>query len=611
MAGKIARPKYSGFIPVGGGVDEYHDPLEVDKDRCVSSVNFHLDGGKAMRRPGRRLWGPSFDSKFRGVHEYVDTDGTSRLFVSNNGQLWNVTSSAKTGLASVADEDLHFHTLRGKCFYNGAGTQKKVVATTVSDVGLDKPSSAPSVATGAAGNLSGSYSVRVTYVIETSGVRDYESDPCDASGSVTLASQQLSVTSIPTSGDSRVNARYIYRTSAGGAKYYYDGKISDNTTTTYTSTIADASLGDEVETNHDQPVQGSISEGCNERMFWIVGSKLYFSEVARTEAYLEYSAPTSFYELPNNGKGNALRRLYNRESGREDLYIFQEDAIVILPSGDPRNPLHTVRRNIGCVQHDTVVEYNDMLVFLTNKKTVGAVSGGAYLDLSTRGPTKSISGLLNQSGCRASIVFDHYYAITGRSDGGKLYNHVIWLCDLRTVRPVQQGMANASWFSWTLDAEYLMQREDGTVLAFDGNTRRIYELSFTYKNDEDSTGGTYSNFTATRRTKNFYGTSLMATKQPKVLALHGDFERQVSVVPYAWRNRDQTEMTYAVVEAAFVMGVSLMGTPTTTKKNKLEAAVPSAVVGNTFSFEIKSEREDFFFTLAGIEFSYISFARML
>lgn len=54
---------------------------------------------------------------------------------------------------------------------------------------------------------------------------------------------QVSLTSIPTSGDARVTKRHLYRTTAGGTLYKRLATINDNVTTTYTDNIADADLG--------------------------------------------------------------------------------------------------------------------------------------------------------------------------------------------------------------------------------------------------------------------------------------------------------------------------------------------------------------------------------
>lgn len=53
----------------------------------------------------------------------------------------------------------------------------------------------------------------------------------------------VTLTSLPVSADSRVTGRKLYRTIAGGSTYLLVGSIGDNTSTAWTDTVADASLG--------------------------------------------------------------------------------------------------------------------------------------------------------------------------------------------------------------------------------------------------------------------------------------------------------------------------------------------------------------------------------
>jgi len=57
--------------------------------------------------------------------------------------------------------------------------------------------------------------------------------------------QQMSLSSIPTSGDARVTKRRIYRTVPGGSVFKFLTTINDNSTTTYTDNTASESLGAE------------------------------------------------------------------------------------------------------------------------------------------------------------------------------------------------------------------------------------------------------------------------------------------------------------------------------------------------------------------------------
>ena len=85
----------------------------------------------------------------------------------------------------------------------------------------------------------GIHRYRTTYVTATG-----ETDGGLMSAPITIGSTQTkaNVTNIPTGGD-LVTARKLYRTEAGGTDYLLLATISDNTTSTYTDQIPDASLG--------------------------------------------------------------------------------------------------------------------------------------------------------------------------------------------------------------------------------------------------------------------------------------------------------------------------------------------------------------------------------
>src|SRR5581483_6100628 len=83
----------------------------------------------------------------------------------------------------------------------------------------------------------GNYSYKVTYVTDNG-----ETTASSASNTITTGGGNNRATvTIPT-GPTGTNARYIYRTAVGGSTYYFLAQILNNTTTSYTDSIADASL---------------------------------------------------------------------------------------------------------------------------------------------------------------------------------------------------------------------------------------------------------------------------------------------------------------------------------------------------------------------------------
>lgn len=130
--------------------------------------------------------------------------------------------------------------------------QAFIGAADVGSLSFCAAQSTPAAPTGTAsatsGNLNGAYywkTVLITGFLQSDGsffVSGFA--PSAASAQATVSSKQANITSIAT-GAAGTIGRAIYRTAAGGAAgtEKYVGVIWDNTTTTFTDNIADASLG--------------------------------------------------------------------------------------------------------------------------------------------------------------------------------------------------------------------------------------------------------------------------------------------------------------------------------------------------------------------------------
>lgn len=610
--GGMTKRKATPWIPLDGGVDEYHDSFRMDDNRLQSAVNVHIQDGKLMRRPAKRLFNSAFASGFNGVHEYIDSDGSARLLVASGGTVYEVDSVNKTARDTVTDELLRFSTFRNVCYYNGANTQRKIIKTTASRIGIVAPSSAPTLGTTGTG-LTGSYGYKYTYAIEDSGVLKWESNPSPGA-SVTLTNQSGTV-QCSASADSRVTHRYIYRTTAGGAIYAYVGKIADNLAgSTFTDNVGDALLGAMLETNHGSPVSGTICVGCNERLFWIVAEKLAHSEQAHTDSYLEYQQPVDYFHyLTKGGLGTGIKPLYNANTGREDLIVFQGRTMHVLPSGDALQPLVTISQSIGCVQHDTIAEYRGGLVFLSSDYRVQYYTGGRILDISSRNWPVSLGAGLDLSNCRGSVIFGHYYALTMRNDATKIYKNCVWVCDLNTVKLSEDdpNFAVATWFRWDIEAEYLIERADGTVLAFDNLNNQIWSLIFTSQQDEDLAGGTYTPIAGDAKTKRF-NFGLFSRFRANMLRIKGTQSQAITVnLGYGDEYSSEASSVSAVKGGyQFIMGTNVMGDRTSTIASQVEASLPVQVAGNWIEFSFSKSLVDEVFYISGIQFSRTVFERV-
>ncbi len=138
----------------------------------------------------------------------------------------------------------------GIAVYSPPATEPVTMAEVMAHLRMDASNQEPApgamtaalIAPAAAGNVdNGAHRYLATFVTATG-----ETQAGAVSGAVTVvdktANGKVTLTAIQTGG-AGVTARKLYRTAAGGSVYMLLATIADNTTTTYTDNIADASLG--------------------------------------------------------------------------------------------------------------------------------------------------------------------------------------------------------------------------------------------------------------------------------------------------------------------------------------------------------------------------------
>jgi hypothetical protein len=169
-------------------------------------------------------------------------------------------SDIKTGL--TANQKFDFVTYKGKLYcFNGEDSNLVYDGTNMTNMGCPVPGSVPTTSL-ISGSLTGTFKYKVTYLYD--GYQ--ESNPSEESSAATPSGQGVRVT-IPVSSDPRVTARKIYRTQNGGEIFYYVETVNNNTATTCDDTTADADLGDEVSTNHDEPRIAKMAILHKDRIF--------------------------------------------------------------------------------------------------------------------------------------------------------------------------------------------------------------------------------------------------------------------------------------------------------------------------------------------------------
>lgn len=134
--------------------------------------------------------------------------------------------------------------------YSAPATEPVTVAEVMTHARIDADNQepAPGVITVALGSGVGNVDNGAHRYLCTFVTANGETQAGDISAAVTVVDKsvngKVSLSSIPIGG-SLVTSRKIYRTAAAGTAYLLLATIADNTTTTYTDNIADASLGAE------------------------------------------------------------------------------------------------------------------------------------------------------------------------------------------------------------------------------------------------------------------------------------------------------------------------------------------------------------------------------
>lgn len=278
------------------------------------------------------------DGRFR----VFDTAGTSTY--SFNGAF---TSSAVLAyLPSFADaNNLSF-------MANGVDT-RKFNGTVIQQFGIIAPTTAPTLAGGAAGNHNGTYEARVTYYDSTTG---HESSAGLTSATVTVANKQISWTNIPVApflgpGDG-VDSRKLYiRNTATQANFYFVATIADNTTTTYTSNLLDSSLtvlGPDT-FSHNPPLSTiNYLAWHKSRMFAATPTTLYFSPISDPESF-----DPSDTEPVNPDDSQKITGIF---AAFDVLIIFKSSSMYALIGDDPSTwKVRLIDPTIGCVAHRSIV----------------------------------------------------------------------------------------------------------------------------------------------------------------------------------------------------------------------------------------------------------------
>ena len=250
--------------------------------------------------------------------------------------------------------------------------------TTLRNWGIIGPTAANTYGADSGTGLTGAYQYKFTYVNSVSG---HESNASPASAVRTVANKTINLTGLTASADAQVNKINIYRTTAGGAIYFYLAQIA-NGTTTYADNIGDALLGiTEAPLQNNPPAQFAGIEEWDGRIWGFLphSTRVQFSNdgyytPTGTGNPWESFATANFIDFKAQVLGIRKSPNFN------EIWVHTKNGVyAVLPTYVPQNPYQPVIRNASwhSAGHMAIANiYNQQWFVTENGKAISLDSAG-------------------------------------------------------------------------------------------------------------------------------------------------------------------------------------------------------------------------------------------
>lgn len=359
-----------------GGLNKKDGPSYIDDTESPSCLNVTFgDRGSVETREGTSYYSQYFETKAGdGGTVYQGTmvvwyGGKMYRMSGNTGVVVSDASGAFTEGQQVAYEqyqDILF------CSDGTNGPYRYEGGQSFYNMGIDVPSAPTAVCDAANGSAvsAGTYVYGVTFV----NTHVAEGEIGSASADVTLATTStVNVTEIPTGTDIQgVASRYIYRRPASASTWGFVKEITDNTTTSFTDSVANADVGGEPPTDASSPKPFSAIRLHKERL-WMPDD-----DNETLLRYTEFDVPfvskaLNFVQLAK-GDGSNIRAI----GVQNDLITaFKANSIFVLDMSDPTDDttIQVIKSpaNGGIVGMRAFVEEENGIIFMMerNKHIIG------------------------------------------------------------------------------------------------------------------------------------------------------------------------------------------------------------------------------------------------
>jgi len=289
----------------------------VPKDALRRGRGVHPDSTTILESRDGSILSKSLDAHSLGEFNDLRFQGSTTI-LSRDG------TSVKTGLTGDRLRMVKMPPTTGKqdeFFIAGGGDLFKVsVGGTVTQWGIDAPTTNLSAAVGVAGALTGTYQYHITFLNNVTGSR---SNANPTAASVALTNDKADLSSIPTSSDAQVDRREIWRTVSDGAVFFLLTTINDNVTTTHTDNELDTALsGTELPTDNAPPLDtydGAFGPHDG-RMWW------YRLDINGQRGRVQYSPKGR----PESIEG--FIDISSDDDGIQEMFVFNTSHYVVTKS---------------------------------------------------------------------------------------------------------------------------------------------------------------------------------------------------------------------------------------------------------------------------------------
>ena len=254
---------------------------------------------------------------------------------------------------------------------NGVDTPIKIdTSLNVTLWGIAAPTTAPTLTATGSGGLLGTY-----YYCTTFGNSSQESSQSTVNaGPITVTNQGIQLTNIPVSTDPQVTERNIYRLGGSLGQWQLVATISDNTTTTYTDTTADANLSPIVLVpRRDPPPAFYAIANYQERIFGFGSeadpSGVYWSNYGEPYAF---NLDTNVQAAGDNSFGDIAVACTDLSS----MLLLNKTYRLYAVYGSTDADFQTVHiANVGCASADSVANAYGQAWWLAQDRAVWTFTG--------------------------------------------------------------------------------------------------------------------------------------------------------------------------------------------------------------------------------------------